>query len=66
MICDNQSVTLSFNKGRCKNIAMLRLIRRVCAYTLAFKLYPRWRYLETDRNPADAATRPWLQDGANA
>ena len=56
--CDNMACVCAFNKGRCRNLPLLRLCRRNAATALAAGLYPRWRYIESKRNAADAETRP--------
>ena len=58
--CDNMSCVMAFNKGRCQNLPLLILCRRVAAISLAFNMYPKWRYVESKRNRADAETRPDL------
>ena len=60
ILCDNMSCVCAFNKGRCKHLPLLRLCRRNAALSLSCGHYPRWRYIESKRNPADAETRPNL------
>jgi len=58
ILCDNMSVVLAMNKGRCRCYPLLKLCRRAAAYSLAAHIVPTWRYIETGRNCADGPTRP--------
>jgi len=60
------SAVCAFNEGRCNNFPLLLLARRAAAYALCFGLAPRWRYIETDRDVADAETRPWLLETSSS
>ena len=63
---DNLAAVCAYAKGRARHFGLLRLCRRAAALTLAAGILPRWRYVESKRNCADAATRPWLLGGAAA
>ena len=63
---DNLAAVCAYAKGRARNFGLLRLCRRAAALTLAAGILPRWRYVESKRICADAATRPWLLGGAAA
>jgi len=60
ILCDNMSCVCAFDKSRCKTLPLLRPCRRNAAMSLSSGLHPRWRYIESKRNPADAETRPDL------
>ena len=55
---DNLSACMAFEKGRCTNHPLLRICRRIAAYSLGFNLVCHWRYVESSRNPSDGPTRP--------
>ena len=55
---DNLSVVCSFSKNRASDFGLLNLTRKICSFVCAFGITCHWRYLETERNPADGPTRP--------
>jgi hypothetical protein len=57
-LCDNMSIVMAFNKGRCRDLRVLRLCRRTAAFCLSHGVSLRLRYVESSRNPADGPTRP--------
>lgn len=56
---DNMGVVLSIQKGRCSNYKLLRIVRRIAAHSLATgtKLHVRW--VPSELNVADEASRQW-------
>lgn len=58
ILCDNMGVVYGLNKGRSANPGLLRIARRCLALSVFSRVRPRWRFLETWRNPCDLPTRP--------
>ena len=57
VIGDNLGSLLSFERSRCKDLGHLLLCRRVAARSIATSISVRWRYAESDCNPADWHSR---------
>ena len=57
MLGDNMGLTLCVSKGRCQNVKLLMLMRRLSALLLATgaRVYARW--LPSEINPADEGSR---------
>ena len=58
LLCDNLAAVCAFNKGRAHCLPLQRLCRRIAATVVCTGTNPRWRYIESKRNPADEGTRP--------
>jgi len=58
LLCDNLGAVGAFNKGRAHDFGLLRLTRRIFALSVLARVRPRWRFVETFRNPTDYPTRP--------
>eukprot|EP00972_Heterocapsa_arctica_P066427 9803536-Heterocapsa_arctica.AAC.1 len=56
-LTDNMSCLGAFEKGRSASYGLNNLCRRLCAYKVAGQIQVRGRYIETDRNVADAGSR---------
>lgn len=56
---DNMGVVLAVQKGRCHNYQLLRVIRRIAAYCLAAGIRCSLRWVPSERNVADKASRVW-------
>ena len=54
---DNEAVVGALNKGRSSRPDLLALCRRSLALQAATSCRPRWRYIITAVNPADAPSR---------
>jgi len=52
-------VVLAVQKGRCHNYQLLRVIRRIAAYCLAAGIRCSLRWVPSERNVADKASRVW-------
>ena len=57
IIGDSMAPLLSFIKGRSSRPAQLRHCRQVCSYALACSLYLSWRWVCSECNVADRASR---------
>ena len=56
---DNMGVVLATQKGRCSNFALLRIIRRTLAYSLACGIRVHVRWVASEQNVADEDSRKW-------
>ena len=56
---DNMGVVLAVQKGRCHKYQLLRVIRRIAAYCLAAGIRCSLRWVPSERNVADKASRVW-------
>ena len=63
-LCDNMSVVLAFEKGRCSDPSLLSLCRRLAALSLACRLTFRLRWIPSEGNPSDKASRWWEESAA--
>ena len=61
--CDNMSVALCLEKGRCADPRLLYLCRRWAALLLATGSRSRVRWIASEFNPSDAASRWFLPRG---
>ncbi|CAE8630360.1 unnamed protein product [Polarella glacialis] len=59
VLCDNLGDALAFSKGRCKDFALLLTIRRAAALQVAANIRIRVRWIPSELNWADAASRRW-------
>ena len=57
LLCDNMAVVLSFDRCRSRNRKLLRIIREFGAYCLARNIYCRVRWIPSELNNADYASR---------
>lgn len=56
---DNMGVCLAFQKGRCSNFGLLRIIRRVSAHLLCTGIRLSVRWVPSELNVADEDSRFW-------
>ena len=54
---DNLGLTLALSKGRCVNVPLLMLLRKSAALSLASGIEPLVRWIPSEANPADEASR---------
>ena len=59
-LCDNLSIVLALEKGRCSDPALLVLCRRFASFALACGVRYRIRWIPSEGNPSDDASRWWL------
>ena len=57
LLCDNMAVVLSFDRCRSRNRKLLRIIREFGAYCLARNIYCCVRWIPSELNNADDASR---------
>ena len=57
LFTDNLVTACMLEKGRSPSYSLNAICRRACAYQLACGSIARFRYLETERNPADEGSR---------
>lgn len=62
---DNMGVVLAVQKGRCSSYPLLRLLRRISAHSLATGIKVVTRWVPSERNVADTASRRWEKKGRN-
>ena len=56
---DNMGVVLATQKGRCSSFALLRILRRTLAYSLACGIRVHVRWVASELNVADEDSRQW-------
>ena len=56
---DNLSVCLAMEKGRCNDPRLLSVLRRISAHSVACGLKLRVRWIPSEGNPSDGASRWW-------
>ena len=56
---DNLANVLCLEKGRSASFPMLRACRRLCALAIASDVLFHHRWVPSERNPADHASRQW-------
>ena len=65
LLCTDSLVALSvLSKGRSSSHAILRRVRAVAALVLATRMRPIYRYISTERNPADKPSRALCAPGS--
>ena len=57
LLGDALAIILTASKGRSSRPGMCRVSRQWAAYILAAQLYPAWRWLPSERNAGDSASR---------
>ena len=57
ILIDSQAALAVLTKGRSSSKAVNRLLRKVCALTLALNVYLLGGWVDTAENPADEASR---------
>ena len=56
-LADNMGAVLALEKGRCHDYGLLTQCRRLCAFSLAYRVTCCFRWVPSERNAADAGLR---------
>ena len=57
MLCDNMGVVLACEKGRCTDLVLLRILRRLAAISLVSGARFRYRWVPSELCPSDEGSR---------
>ena len=57
LLCDNMACVLCFERGRCKNYAVLNVLREHCAYCMAKNVSVTMRWIPSELNVSDEPSR---------
>ena len=57
LLCDNMACVLCFERGRCKNYAVLNILREYCAFCLAKNVSVTVRWIPSELNISDEPSR---------
>ena len=57
ILCDSLSVVMAVSKGRSSSRGLQRAARQIAALSLAANSVLCWRWIDSEANPADAASR---------
>jgi hypothetical protein len=63
-LVDNMSVCLSFNRCRARNFRLLKIIRRFRSYCFARGIFPSVRWIPSEFNSSDGASRIFCDKSA--
>ena len=58
-LSDNMSAVLGWQKGRCRDFRLLKCLRKHASLCLACDLWIHYRWIPSELNPLDRASRTW-------